>query len=71
MPKKGDRARKLRSLSSGHGVRSPKAWFNRVKKDVSKQYPGFGQARKGQIIGGICARMSIANKKKIVRKYQK
>ncbi len=70
MPKRGEKARKLAALSHGHGVRPPKVWFNKLQKSVTKQY-GYGQARTGQIIGGIWARMSTANKKKIVKKYQR
>lgn len=71
MPKTGEKSRKLSALSHGKGVRPPKKWFNILQKSVSKQYPKYGSARKGQIIGGIWARMSTANKKKIVKKYQK
>lgn len=71
MPKQGEKARKLRALSSGHGVKPPKSWFNKLKSSTLKQYPSYGNKRIGQIVGGIWSRMSTASKKKIVKKYQK
>lgn len=71
MPKQGERKRKLAALSRGKGVRPPKSWFNKLKRISAKQYPGYGQKRIGQIVGGIWSRMSIKSKKSIVKKYQK
>ena len=71
MPKKGEKARKLAALSHGKGVKPPKKWWDIVKRSASKQYPGFGQKRLGQVVGGIWSRMSTASKKKIVIKYQR
>lgn len=71
MPKKGEKARKIRSLSEGEHVRPPKLWFAHMKRRVAKEYPQYGKKRIGQIVGGIWTRMSTASKKKIIRKYQK
>ena len=71
MPKKGEKARKIRALSRGAGVRPPKKWFDMMIRRSSNQYPTYGKKRLGQIVGGIWARMSIATKKKIVKKYQR
>ncbi len=71
MPKRGEKARKLSALSRGKGVKPPKAWFNKLKRSASKQYPTFGQKRIGQVVGGIWSRMSIKSKKAIVKKYQR
>lgn len=71
MPKRGERARKLAALSRGKGVKPPKAWFNKLKKEMRHEYTGYGEYRIGRIIGGIWSRMSTANKKKIVKKYQR
>lgn len=53
MPKKGEKARKLAALARGKGVKPPKAWFNKLKRSTSKQYPTYGAKRTGAIIGGI------------------
>lgn len=71
MPKQGEKARKLRALSAGKGVKAPKAWFKKIYKKVSKNYPKLGKMRRAAIVGGIWSQASIATKRKIVRKYQK
>lgn len=71
MPKKGEKARKIRALSRGMGVRPPKKWFDMMIRRSSKQYPTYGKKRLGQIVGGIWSRMSTATKKKVVKKYQR
>lgn len=71
MPRKGEKLRKLRALSKGKGVRPPKKWWDKIRKGVSKQYPGFPKKRVAQVVGGIWSHSSIATKKKIVKKYQR
>ena len=71
MPKRGEKARKLKALSKGKGVRPPKKWFDKVKKSTTKQYPGYGKKRIGQIVGGIWSKSSVLTKKKIVKKHQR
>lgn len=71
MPKKGEKARKIRALSEGASVRPPASWFSHMKRAVSEQYPAYGKKRIDKIVGGIWARMSTMSKKKIVRKYQR
>jgi len=71
IPKKGEKARKLKLLSSGKGVRPPKIWFDKIKKEVKKEYAPCDKVCTGRIIGGIWAKMPLKTKKKIVVKYQK
>lgn len=71
MPRKGEKARKLRALSIGKGVRPPKKWFDIMKRRSSKTYPRFGKKRIVQIVGGMWSKMSTATKKKVVKKYQR
>lgn len=71
MPKTGEKARKLKLLKEGKGVRPPKRWFDIIRKEVREEYPKVGQKRQGRIVGGIWAKMSRKSKEKIVKKYQK
>ena len=71
MPIKGEKARKIRALSRGAGVRPPKVWFDMMVRRSAKEYPSYGKKRLGRIVGGIWAGMSTATKKKVVKKYQR
>ena len=70
MPKKGEKERKLKLLSAGKGVRPPKKWFRKLKKEIEKEYPNYGVKRVSQIVGGIWSKEPTTTKKAIVRKYQ-
>ena len=70
MPRKGEKARKLKALSKGKGVRPPKKWWQKLYRKTKKQY-GYGKARTAQIVGVIWSKATTSTKKKIVRKYQR
>jgi len=70
MPVRGEKARKIRALRAGRGVRPPKRFWTKMMRRVKKQYPRASKKRRARIVGGIWARYGIPSKIRIVRKYQ-
>ena len=71
MPIRGERARKIRAIRSGRGVKPPKKWFNMMRPIIKKEYPGRNQKDINQIIGGIWQNYSTPSKIGIVKEFQK
>ena len=71
MPKKGEKASKLRALGKGQGVKPPKKWWDKMMRATARQYPTYGKKRKSRIVGGIWSGETIITKKKIVKENQR
>ena len=73
MPIKGEKARKIKALKQGKGVRPPKAWWTKWRRRIgaTKKYRGFSKERKSRIIGGIWSGYSTKTKINVVKEYQK
>jgi len=72
MPIRGEKARKIRQLKAGKGVRPPKWWWTKWRRRIgqTKKYRELSQERKSQIVGGIWSKYSTKTKINIVKKYQ-
>jgi hypothetical protein len=70
MPIRGEKARKIRALRAGRGVRPPKRFWSKMLKRVKKQYPKVSKKRRATIVGGIWSRYKTSSKIRIVKKYQ-
>jgi len=73
MPKKGEKARKIKKLKANEGVRAPKSWWDRMIDTLKKEpkYKKFSKPRLQRIAGGIWRKETTASKIKIVKEYQK
>ena len=70
MPRKGEKARKIKALKSGKGVKPPKRYWREILKETSKEYPELSRMRQAAISGARWSKISKAKKINIVRKYQ-
>lgn len=73
MPKKGEKARKIKALKAGKGVKAPKSWWDEIMSALGreKKYKGFSKPRLQRIAGGIWRKEPKATKIKIIREYQR
>lgn len=71
MPIKGEKQRKLKAIKAGRSVRAPAKWWDKMRREIKKQYPTYGLKRRNTIIGGIWKKYSPSTKIEMIKKYQK
>ncbi len=70
MPKTGEKSRKIKLLKQGKRVRSPKRFWDKLYRILSKEYPHRSSQSRKTIVGGIWNNYSIPDKIEIIKKYQ-
>lgn len=73
MPARGEKARKIRLLKQGKGVRPPKKWWSKWRRKIgaAKKYRGYSTERKSKIVAGIWHGYPTKTKINLVKKYQR
>ncbi len=71
MSKYGEKARKIKQLKAGEGVRAPKKYWDKIQKEMRKEYPKVSKKRLGAITGKRWINISTKKKIEIVKKWQK
>ena len=71
MPKKGERARKIRVLRSGGTVKAPKKYWDKMMKELKKEYPKMSLSRLSRIAGTRWRDISRPVKIRLVKEYQR
>ena len=69
MPKRGEKARKIKKLKSGGGVKPPKSWWDMIVSSLKGEHK-YTKKQIPRIAGGLWAKKPKAAKIKIIKKYQ-
>jgi hypothetical protein len=70
MPRQGEKARKIKQLESGHGVRPPNNWWREMMPIIRREYPWKDKSERSQVLGGIWSNYDVPTKERIIREYQ-
>lgn len=69
MPKKGEKARKIKKLRAGEGVRPPKRWWDEIVSALKGEHK-YTKKQIPRIAGGLWAKKPKAAKIKLIKKFQ-
>ena len=71
MPKRGEKAKKIKQLKAGEGVRAPRKYWQKIQKEMKSEYPKVSKKRLGALTGKRWNNISTKKKIEIVKNWQK